>query len=219
MQHTSTSALWKRPALQALLTAGLLCWATVSQATTISYSGAFAQDDQIELISFTTLSGGLVSLNTWSFGGGVNAAGDAVADGGFAPLVSIFDSSGLLIGLAQAGVATCIGNSDPATGFCWDVSLALTLTAGDYLAVLTQDDNSPFGPYFSDGFLHAGEGDFTGLNYLGMPGSFILVTGDQRDGHWALDISLPGIPVPEPGSLVLLAGGLAALARLRRRSA
>jgi hypothetical protein len=123
----------------------------------------------------------------------------------------------MLIGLAQAGVATCGGNSDPATGFCWDVLLDLILPAGNYLAVLTQDDNSPFGPFLSDGFLRDGEGDFTGPNYLGTLGSFVLVTGDQRDGHWAVDISVPGNPIPEPGTLALLAGGLAALARIRRR--
>jgi hypothetical protein len=217
MQQLATSGFSKHPILRLLLTTVLLCWGAVTHATTISYTGTFAQDDQKELISFTTSSAGGVSLRTWGFGGGINAAGDTISAGGFAPIVSVFDSSDMLIGLAQAGVATCDGNSDPVTGFCWDILLDLMLPAGNYLAVLTQDDNSPLGPFLSDGFLRDGEGNFTGPYFLGFPGSFVLVTGDQRDGHWALDISLPGNAAPEPGSLALLAGGLVALARLRRR--
>jgi hypothetical protein len=216
MHHSSTSA-YAHSILRVLLTTSILCWGAVSHAATLSYTGTFTQDDQKELISFSTLSAGGVNLRTWGFGGGTNAAGDSISAGGFAPIVSVFDSSDMLIGLAQAGVATCGGNSDPATGFCWDVLLDLILPAGNYLAVLTQDDNSPFGPFLSDGFLHDGEGDFTGPYYLGTSGSFVLVTGDQRDGHWAVDIRLPGNPIPEPGTLALLAGGLAALARIRRR--
>lgn len=211
MQGTIRHSFWKKSFLNIITATACLCWAVTVHATLLSYTGTLHQDDQKELISFTNPIAGLVSLRTLSFGGGANAAGDTIAAGGFAPLVSLFDSTDMLIGLAQAGIASCGGTSDPATGFCWDVLLDMTLPAGDYLAVLTQDDNSPFGPFLSDGFLHDGEGNFTG--------GFVLLSGDQRDGHWALDISLPGSsPIPEPGTLALLGGGLLALARLRRRA-
>lgn len=211
MQFTINYSFWKQRIRHIFTATVWLCWMGAAHATVLSHTGTFQQDDQRVIFSFTNPGSGPISLRTWSFGGGTNAAGDSVASGGFAPVVSLFDSTDMLIGLAQAGAAACGGNSDPATGFCWDVLLDMTLPAGDYLAVLTQDDNLPFGPFLSDGFLHDGEGNFTG--------GFMLITGDPRDGHWALDISLPGSsPIPEPGTLALLGVGLLALARLRRRA-
>ena len=41
------------------------------------------------------------------------------------------------------------------------MEFSAVLSPGDNLAVLTQDDNTPFGPFFSDGFQRDGQGDFT----------------------------------------------------------
>lgn len=179
-------------------------------AATQSFSGSFTQDDERASIAFNVAMDGDVILQTWSFGGGINAAGTSVAAGGFAPMLSIFTAGGDLIGLAQAGVADCGAcNTDPVSGFRWDVSWSATLSAGSYLAVLTQDDNSPFGPSLSDGFSRDGQGNFTGPNFLGTDGAFILVDASQRDGHWAVDVTTP---VPEPGAWAMLLAGLGLLA-------
>jgi hypothetical protein len=51
-------------------------------AGAFSYSGMFTQDDDVTLIPFTVTAGSLVTIQTWSFGGGVNANGDTIAAGG-----------------------------------------------------------------------------------------------------------------------------------------
>jgi|GEM_PF-815007 len=194
------------------------CWSGTGSAYTLSYSGWFAKDDDRAEIGFMLSERGFVSLYTLSFGGGINGSGDTIVTGGFAPIVSLFEADGAqaLIGLVASGGGTCIGDTDAQTGFCWDVSLAAQLAAGSYLVVLTQDDNFPLGPFLSDGFLRDGQGDFTGPVFVGVPGQFILATGAQRRSHWALDINLPGMAIPEPKTLGIVVLGIVLL-RGRRR--
>lgn len=191
------------------LVCGLSLGAT--HAIAQSYTGVFSQDDEQAAIVFNVAMAGNVTLQTWSFGGGINAAGDTIAAGGFAPVVSLFDAAEELIGIARTGVA---GNPDPVTGFRWDVAWAGVLNAGNYRAVLTQDGNSPFGPFLSDGFQQDGQGNYTDPAILGAAGSFILVDGSQRTGHWALDVATP-VPEPETWGMLLVGLGILGLAALR----
>lgn len=192
-------------------------------AGSFSYTGAFGSDDQVQLFNVTLDSDGTITARTHSFAGGVNANSDIIPSGGFAPVLSLFEASGLGLLLAWdygGGPGPDCGPraTDPATGFCWDAYLSVSLPAGSYLLALTQDDNLPFGPTFSDGFQHAGEGNFTGPQYLGVPGSFIIITGDQRTAAWAVDIEADDASaVPEPHCLVMCLSGLLAIASKRRR--
>ncbi len=167
----------------------VLALLNVSGALCASYQGSFTHDD--DAVFFTLSVSGYFSARTWSFAGGVNGNGDAIAPGGFAPVLSLFDPSGVLIGLDHAGgVGSCAPRAfDLTTNFCWDAFLEFSnLTPGEYILVLTEDDNIPLGPTLADGFLEQGFGDFTtGLS--GFPGPFRLINGEQRDGHWALDVS------------------------------
>lgn len=204
----------------------LLLAAFSAQASISSYTGTFSSDDEIKTFTFTLMASGVVTAQTWSFGGGINAGGTAISAGGFAPTLSLFNMTpssdyGILLQTVQSGVrGSCPSgaNDDSASGFCWDVGLSSTLQAGTYQLALTQDTNTPYGPTLVEGFQKTGQGDFTGTDYLGQPGQFILIDGSQRTNAWALDISIPSsTPVPLPGGFALLASGLVAMFGLRRR--
>lgn len=173
-------------------------------AANFSFTGSFTRDDDVQLFRFAVAAPSLstVTLLTLSYAGGTNAAGSPVPAGGFDPVISLFDAAGALIGEADDGGAT----SDPVTGLALDAVLQIDLTAGDYVAALTQSPNFA-GPSLADGFEFAGSGNFAG--------GFIF--GNPRDGHWALDIlsvasASVGAAVPEPPVALLLAVGLAGLA-------
>ncbi len=217
MLTTSTLVRWSRAVAVCL---PLAATALSAHAEGASYTGTFTDDDQRHSLTFSLAAADTLIARTFSFGGGVNGTGAAVAAGGFAPVLSLFDAAGLLLQTASGSTATCgsgVGASDAATGFCWDAGFSATLSAGDYTLVLTQDGNLPWGPWLADGFSMTGSPDYTGLVYLGQPGlRFVNADASQRDGHWAFDINFSS-PVDEPATSLLMGAGLLATAlRLRR---
>jgi hypothetical protein len=193
-------------------------------ATTISFTGTFAADDDVLLFSLTVPTAGTVRVQTWSYAGGTNGQGQVITPGGFAPELTLFDSTGSLIAIDNVGgtapLACGARHIDPSSGFCEDAFISLFLNPGSYTIVLTQQGNNPLG-LLGDGFSQTGSPSFTGDN-AGMPGSMFIDPGNfsQRNNRWALDITSPSAlqPVPEPASLVLLLTGCAAGApRARRR--
>jgi hypothetical protein len=208
------------------LSAGVAYAGSVSS---FSFTGAFTQDDQLEIFLFTAPSAS-ITAETWSYAGGTNAAGDVIAPGGFDPVLSLFDATG---GFSASSplVATSDGGSsvkDPTTKDAFDSILTVgSLSSSDtYALVLSEYDNLPYGTTYGDGFSQTGNGNFTpGEFYCSGGGPFCDAGGNQRNGNWAVDIVGAGSAVdtssggtsPEPGSVVLLTAGLGGLALLRRR--
>jgi hypothetical protein len=208
---------------------GLCLFSGVAAAGNFSFAGTFTQDDNMQIFLFTAPSANVL-LRTWGYAGGTNANGGLILPGGFDPVLSVFDAtSGLLAGSALidsnndgAGVDT-----DPVTGNGFDSLLMLTAlnSGGAYALVLTVNDNVPVGPTFGNGFTQTGQGNFTaGENGCGGSAPFCESPFvPQRTGDWAVDItgvgsaSEPASGTPEPASMLLMAGGIAGLALLRRR--
>src|SRR5271167_5225019 len=69
---------------------------SIAQGSSFSFTGTFTQDDQLELFQFTAPSAS-VTLRTWSYAGGTNAAGNVIAAGGFDTVLSLFDATGGLM--------------------------------------------------------------------------------------------------------------------------
>ena len=218
--------LWRSVASASLFLVVALA-VTPASAGPIQYlSGQFVTDDDLVQLTLTVQDTSAVTARTLSFAGGVNFLGAVIPAGGFAPILSLFGPGAdlPLIAIDRNGGPGGCGTraNDPKTGFCWDGLIQTVLSRGTYRLVLSQDDNAPLGPTFFDGFLRAGGGNFTGPEFRGGPGSFLLVNGDQRTANWAVEISGADqaqlVGEPSPASLCLIALGLIGAGGMRRRS-
>ena len=93
----------------------LTMWASVAEATTISYTGNLRTDATVTTCqgapctlvtdadyaqyaavveTFSVAKSSTVEAVTFSYGGGVNALGTTIAAGGFSPYLSLFDAGG-----------------------------------------------------------------------------------------------------------------------------
>ena len=183
-------------------------------ATDFSFVGNFKHDDEVQEFKFAVAGTAKeVVLRTWSFAGGTNAEGAIIGHGGFDPMVTLFEASGVRIGFSDDGGA--LSARDPVSGHTWDPFLTSLLSPGVYTATVTQYSSFPRG-LLTDGFQGTGPAGFNG-----------------RDSHWALDalnvesaslgasyispMPSPVSSVPEPGSYALLLAGLGLVSYAARR--
>lgn len=200
----------------------LLLTAPPTHAANYSFTGTFAQDDEVQLFNFVVGQEATVQFRTYSYAGGTQANGNVVVAGGFDPILAVFDSAGRLIGENDDDMTGIVAN-DPINGAHWDTFLSLTLAPGAYAVSVMQFANFSLGS-LADGFTYDGAGNFTPLLTLFCEAeAFCDSWGLSRTNQWAFDILgadeavevLP--PVPLPAAAPLLLGGLAGLTAIRRR--
>jgi hypothetical protein len=189
-------------------------------AANFSFTGSFANDNDVQFFNFSVGAPSTIILETFSYAGGTNAAGTVIPAGGFDPNLSVFDTTGLLIGVNGDGAGVPV---DPVTGNAFDALLQFisTLSPGTYRVALTQYDNSANGPTLADGFHEDGNPIFTGAMFgCGDGILFCDASPAIRTNQWALDIlnvasaDEVGAATPLPAALPLFATGLGALGLL-----
>ncbi|HWA26422.1 MAG TPA: DVUA0089 family protein [Lacunisphaera sp.] len=182
-------------------------------ANDFSFTGNLANDDDVQLFTFTVGATSNVTLRTWSYAGGTNAAGQVIARGGFDTILALFDSTGALINQNDDGGFANVA-ADALTGMPWDTFLTALLDPGTYTVSVAQYDNFAIGPNLSNGFQGSGA-----VGFVDVSG---VVPGNQRDSHWAFDILNvnSATTIPDTGSSALLvAGAMGLLLFVNRRRA
>ena len=189
-----------------------------ASALSFAFTGTFAGDDDVDLFSFTLDAPSTITAITYSYAGGTQTNGNVVPAGGFDPMLTLFDATGLKLADNDDGISAPF---DPDTGDAFDAELSAVLAAGAYILALTQYDNISLGD-LADGFAETGNAFFTAL-YGCTNGQFCDDSGDapfnNRTSAWALDLLNVTTAVPEPATAALLSLGLGGLGAWRRRNA
>lgn len=210
------------------LLAACLLSAAPAVAGNFSFVGTFDQDDNVQLFNFVVGAASNVTLRSWGYAGGVNAAGTTIAQGGFDTILALFDSTGAFIDQNDDGGCSLVA-ADAETGVCYDTFLTAALGAGSYTVAVMQYNNFALGPNLSNGFVRSGQGNFTTeFGCSENQPAFNDVTdgaGCGRSNAWAFDILnvedavAPPRAVPEPASWALMISGLGLAGGLMRRRA
>lgn len=188
-------------------------------ALDLSFSGNFQKDNDVALFNFSISSDRVITVFSSSWD-----------DGGFDPILGIWDSAGNRLSEQDDGhnTGTTSVNGTDFTHGTWDSYYTVNLAAGSYIASVTQFDNFSVSALLADGFRYDGAPNFTFTQGYGPQPYFngVQSSNDARTGNYVfhllnVDNATHQPPtVPDGASTVgLLSAAVAGMAMLRRRRA
>ena len=180
--------------------------AAPASAANFSFAGNLTDPSQVLLFNFSVGSASTVTLRTYSYAGGTNAAGQTFASGGFDPILALFDSNGVLINQNDDGG----GNvpADPNTGSHYDTYLQSLLAPGAYTVSVMVYPNFANGPTLADGFRGAS-------SYNGRTTAFAF---DVLGADQAVGPGSGAVPEPATWAMMIMGFGLMGGALRSQRS-
>lgn len=176
-----------------------------SFAADFSFEGVFADPNEVQSFTFTVTTPSTVTLRSYGYAGGTNAAGTLIPRGGFDPVLALFDSTGALIGQNDDGGFNV--NADAVTGNRYDSFFSQSLAIGVYTTSIQAFSNFAFGPNLSDGY--QGGGSFNGRN--------INWAFDILNVNNAVDQSVGAVPEPAAWLLMIMGFGIAGASLRKKR--
>jgi hypothetical protein len=219
-------------ALTAFLAASIVPRAA---ADSTSYTGTFSTSQDLFEKTIVLTAASSVTLQTWGFGGGTNAAGALIAPGGFDPFLGVFSGTASSASIVTDGGGNPFGTSDTLSNYggfagcppghtvniggavCGDIRMSLPLAAGSY-TILLSDANYLPNAMFDNGTLGEGFTDLTGGAFQTCNTTANGTTCANDTGNWALDVTTSGVvQTPEPGTFMLLGSVCVTLAWRKRR--
>jgi hypothetical protein len=184
-----------------------------AQAANFSFTGTFDNPSEVQFFDFNVGAPSQVTLRSWSYAGGVNAAGTVIARGGFDPILAVFElPTGDRIGQNDDGVGVAV---DAVSGRAFDTLISGFLNPGTYRVSVMVFPNFAPDNLFTGVFVGASTFD----DVSGAP-------NNPRTNQWAFDILnvnsailTPAIPEPQSWAMLIAGFGLTGAAMRRRRVA
>jgi PEP-CTERM motif-containing protein len=202
--------------------------AASAKADTVSLTGTLANAEDTYTTTINVATDSTVTLQTYGFGGGVNALGTSIAAGGFDPFVAIFSGTGSGATIETDALGDTFGTSDALSNYssfmgcppagtvnlggaiCGDITMTLALDPGIY-TILLSDALYVANAVNDNGTLGEGFTDFTGGAFQTCNTTDSGTTCANDTANWALDITTTpttggggGTSVPEPSTLPLV---------------
>lgn len=193
------------------LLASCLTLPTAAVSAEFDFSGQFSQDNDVLRFDFSLGLPGFVTLFTSSW-----------LDGGFDPILTLWDSAGNQLLEQDDG---SLGGALVSNGVSYDYGefdsyINMNLAAGNYIATLTQYDNFSVSSVLADGFLRDADPNFTAAfacsNNSFCEGTLFDSIDNPVEGNrtsaWEMhflnidNVQLNAVPEPPTAMLLGLAG-------------